>query len=214
MPLKKGRSHAVVSANVKEMMRAGHPQKQAIAASLANARKYAKGGMVEDQDLEDGGMEDMPQEEYGMSGAKNESMMEMASISPDDNNRSLNEVREDGVYYPAEVENPAREQEAYSFAHALHKKALKSEMDERKYAQGGLVEAGPEEDERLHGNHPEDIADMPMSSEPWSAQPKRPVAGHKVMGNPTGSELSMEALEAIRNKKKSRRYGVYDPRNG
>jgi hypothetical protein len=87
-------------------------------------------------------------------------------------------------------------------------------MDEQKYAMGGLVQDGPEEDERLHGNHPEDIADEPMSSEPWSEQPKRPMAGHKQMGSPKGPELSQEALEAIRMKKKSRRYGTYDPRNG
>lgn len=38
MPLKPGKSKAVVSANIKEMMAAGHPQKQAVAASLRNAR--------------------------------------------------------------------------------------------------------------------------------------------------------------------------------
>lgn len=39
MPLKKGKSKKVVSENIKEMMEAGHPQKQAIAAALTTARK-------------------------------------------------------------------------------------------------------------------------------------------------------------------------------
>ncbi len=39
MPLKKGKSRKVISENIKEMMASGHPQKQAIAASLSNARK-------------------------------------------------------------------------------------------------------------------------------------------------------------------------------
>ena len=37
MPLKKGKSKAVVSMNIKEMMAAGHPQKQAVAAAMRMA---------------------------------------------------------------------------------------------------------------------------------------------------------------------------------
>ena len=39
MPLSKGKSRAVVSQNIREMVAAGHPMKQAIAASLNQARK-------------------------------------------------------------------------------------------------------------------------------------------------------------------------------
>ncbi len=53
MPLKHGHSQEVVNQNIKEMVKSGHPIKQAIAASLANARKskkMAEGGMVAPDD--------------------------------------------------------------------------------------------------------------------------------------------------------------------
>ena len=37
MPLKPGKSRAVVSANIREMIAAGHPQKVAVAAALRSA---------------------------------------------------------------------------------------------------------------------------------------------------------------------------------
>lgn len=39
MPLKKGKSKKIISQNIREMVKSGHPQKQAIAASLDTARK-------------------------------------------------------------------------------------------------------------------------------------------------------------------------------
>lgn len=39
MPLHKGKSKEVVSENIREMVQAGHPQKQAVAAALNQARK-------------------------------------------------------------------------------------------------------------------------------------------------------------------------------
>ncbi len=39
-PLRPGRSQAVVSANIRELVRSGYPQRQAVAIALNNARKY------------------------------------------------------------------------------------------------------------------------------------------------------------------------------
>jgi len=47
MPLKKGKSQATVSYNIREMIKSGHPRSQAIAAAMSQCRKaggcYRKG---------------------------------------------------------------------------------------------------------------------------------------------------------------------------
>ncbi len=43
MPLARGSSKAVISNNIREMMASGHPQDQAVAASLNNARRSGGG---------------------------------------------------------------------------------------------------------------------------------------------------------------------------
>lgn len=42
MPLKSGKSKKVISENIAEMVKAGHPQRQAIAASMNKAGKARK----------------------------------------------------------------------------------------------------------------------------------------------------------------------------
>lgn len=39
MPLKKGSSQATISANIREMIHAGHPRNQAVAAAMRSAGK-------------------------------------------------------------------------------------------------------------------------------------------------------------------------------
>jgi len=42
MPLVKSSSKKTISKNIKEMMKAGHPQKQSIAAALSTARRVKR----------------------------------------------------------------------------------------------------------------------------------------------------------------------------
>jgi len=42
MPLKKGSGKATISSNIREMVKSGHPQRQAVAASLNEAGKSKK----------------------------------------------------------------------------------------------------------------------------------------------------------------------------
>ena len=57
MPLKKGKSQATISSNISEMIHAGHPRDQAIAAALSTARKTkAEGGPFADMSYTKGDM--------------------------------------------------------------------------------------------------------------------------------------------------------------
>jgi hypothetical protein len=136
MPLKKGKSHAVISGNVKELVAAGHEPKQAVAIALSHSKKYAEGGIVEDDDMD---MDD---------GA----------------NRDIYEINADGADYPNKISNPSQLKDNMSFAEMLHKKAM-SDMDAG-YAMGGLVEdedgpLGNKPMEDMSDSTEEPMSDMP-----------------------------------------------------
>lgn len=89
MPLKKGKGRASVQSNIHEMVLAGHDPKQAVAAALAHARKYADGGIVE--------------EDEGIEGEE----------------RTLGEIQLEGMEHPSEVYNPSVEERNMKLARAL-----------------------------------------------------------------------------------------------
>ena len=234
MPLHKGHSSKIVSENIKELIRAGHKPTQAVAISLSKARKYKKmweGGMASGgeidsrnempakgyfsdggQVVDDGGMEDIPHPEMG-PGGDNESMSKMASHGPEDGQRDIREINADGNYYPDEVANPARQDESREFAMALRRKG-KGHMQEApdQYAMGGLVQDGPAGDEPV-GNKPEEEFD-PTDKEDMHMQPAKAdgVEYSPINKEPSGMGLGKDAMEALRRKKASRRYGSYNPR--
>ena len=50
MPLKKGKGQAVISQNISEMVKAGHPQKQAVAAAMRQAGRPKPPTSVDEYD--------------------------------------------------------------------------------------------------------------------------------------------------------------------
>lgn len=156
MPLKNGHSHEVISGNVRELVKAGHEPKQAVAIALSSARKSKKmamGGSVMDE------TEEMP--------------------------RALAELQADGDMPPEAVAGPSEQMEDRAFAEALRHKA-EMEMAPSNMAMGGLVvEEGDNEDE----------------SKPTQEQVSTPA-------EPMSSMVSPDAMKAIEEKKKRRRYGM------
>lgn len=55
MPLKEGKSPEVVSQNIREMMKSGHPQKQAVAAALNEKRRSDEGPLRRPAQWQGGG---------------------------------------------------------------------------------------------------------------------------------------------------------------
>ena len=216
MPLKKGSSRETVSHNIKEMVASGHKPKQAIAASLANARKYknmAKGGQV----FQEGDDE------------SDESLHEDALGSVDSHadegeaGEPINPVQDDPRGLSANVETQE------TLAKALQAAGFSSNNNSNDFdpddsvagshmSKGGQVQS--EQGQPL-GNKPDldwidDGNGEPMSVQAGSkGQPgsleHRPMVMEAGDVKPSG--LSKEAQLAIDKRKKARKYGTpFDPK--
>lgn len=267
MPLKMGHSSEVVGSNIREMMKAGHPKAQAIAAALSmkrKSKKMADGGQVSDEEKEktynpqagdpsysglennasndkksqvamgmgkafgmaDGGMvgsseefddNENPMTPYKKRGAARtpadmESMSEMGDHG-DDDTTSLNQNRMNSYsrVMENEVDNPEEIDEASMFANALKKQKNKMmspenpEGDWDNYAMGGLVQ--PDHDPDMGNKPSENMSENADEDMEAGNRPSDQGLEHRMMMDPSGPGLSMDAKEALMRKKKGRRYG-------
>ena len=166
---------------------------------------YAHGGMAE--------YEGMVEEAENEPGGDDFPMSKMDRHGPEDELRSLGELDREAEYYPFEVANPNEQMEDRLFAQALKRRAGMV-LSPESFAEGGLVQDGPAEHARIHGNNPEELGWIDDGTgEPMSSMPKKPDGPEyePTEQDPSGPGLSEEALEAIKRKKKARMYGRYNP---
>ena len=178
MPLVKGHSKEVVSENIKRAMKAGSPQKQAIAIALTSARRYkkmAEGGMV-DPDYDAGDASDFDQDAV----------------------RGLNELRIEGKFQENENASPKEENDEQMLARALQKQSEKMEY----MALGGLVE----DPEDPGTEEPSVTEDQPTEEPMFEEAGDLAELDHPVIDGSRGKGLTKEQMEAIADKKKKRRF--------
>lgn len=173
-------------------------------------KSWANGGMVgSDEEFDDNVDPMTPHKGHGAERTDPESvsMDEMDKEDPEDYNTSLNENRMNSYSEVPEneVTNPNELEESARFARALRRKAgmIMNVEDPDGYAMGGLVQ--PDHDPDMGNKPDEEMNDG--TEEPMSSMPMRPDGlEHRVMDDPSGMGLSKEAMEAIRMKKKGRRF--------
>lgn len=184
MPLKNGHSKEVVNSNIKEMVAAGHPVKNAVAASLAMARKSKKmamGGMVDDDEgsVESAGEPVYPENDdaEGLS----DSVMD-AEMGADGLQARKMKANDNSVSYQADD----------SVAGSMMSKSGLKQAD--------LAQA--------LGNKPDLGWINDGTGEPMGDEPDKPtdMEHSKIEGVPMGMGLSSEAMEALKKKKNRRQY--------
>lgn len=186
MPLIKSGSSDALHSNIREMVKSGRPAKQAVAASLAQQRKYKKmyaGGMVEGE-LPEGDIDDSSDGVQGKPVYPLVDAGESLSENVEQVNRSLADALE-GARYASNQEG-----------------TLVSEPDMA--VMGEPMADGAREP--ISGDETPEVG-AAMTAEPMSDEPmKAAELGHTMIGEvPAGPMLSKEALEAIRLKRQNRR---------
>ncbi len=215
MPLKKGYSQEVISHNIKEMVKAGHPQRQAIAASLANARKHkkamAQGGMVEAPDS-DGDAEatlaamdtdDVTGPNPNTKTYDSHPSIPTAGNTPNDapSGKSLNPASTPGQEDEDDehFRSLGEEQKA---AHPDSDRSLATAM--RNYAEGGEVELEQDEyEDGFLGNKPGGT--VSATGEPMSSMPSKPGVSKEPPSQPD-LNLHEKIMNVITEHKKNRRF--------
>ncbi len=218
MPLKPGYSQDVISHNIKEMVKAGHPQKQAIAASLANARKHKK-KMSQGGDVEHEGPDST-----GSTSADNEVMDTNDITGPSPNTKTYDahpsiptagNTPDDASQTSSMggLEPDQDTEEFRSLGDEMKDAKPKSDQDLaeaiRHYAEGGEVdEQSPElevvsfEDGDNLGNKPE--GQVSATSEPMSSMPSKPGHSKEPPAQP-GNNLHEKIMNVIIEHKKAQR---------
>jgi len=213
MPLKKGHSREVISQNIREMIASGHKPKQAIAAALANARKYkkmAEGGMVEHETMEHKTDSD-PEQDLGLGSVDSASDAGRAGeavypVGMDDEGLSQNVQDQEELMSALQSKKYAANQNTHDFN-------PNDAVAGRKMSDGGLVE---DKDARhaAMGSEPDLSFIDDGTEESMSSIPAKPASEEHSPADPgmvSPSGLSKEAMDAIARKRKSRRYGQYNP---
>lgn len=214
MPLKHGHSRDVISFNVKEMMKSGHPQKQAIAAALSSARKAKKmykGGLVNDDfgpagtpKPVDSGNEDMYMTDEPAAGTRephDEQDMYMTSVPENAVNGDYEPEKtaspeEDSRRLAAMISGYSEGGEVTQIDPVKAKEVSDSFKKATGYADGGMVGDKPEP-------HEDDGTEEPLSSMPVKPDG---LEHAKISGVPASPGLSEEQRRAIMARKAKRRY--------
>lgn len=160
------------------MVRAGHPMKQAVAASLASKRKYKKmykGGEVYSDIDDDAGV-----------------------------NETQHDIQAMGESRPNKVMNPDRQMDDRMLAEALMNQHEDGDEAEG-YAMGGLVQ--PEEDE-MNGNEPSEAMESEVGEPMSELDGTPAELDHSVVdGYGIVPGISGEAQAELMKRKKMRRFG-------
>lgn len=229
--MKPGKSREIISGNIKEMVKAGHKPKQAIAAALSHARKTAnmdEGGLLEQAadwiDKKSGNSSDDDSKKKVNVDKPSSSSSQSGSTTNDTGAKKMGSawqaagfangglIGEEPKEYrglfdlmaqgdQGDVASPKQEDIERSLA-----RKIQEDDDSMYMAMGGLVEDGPEGDEPV-GNKPSESM-MSGSAEPMSEEDgdMAEESHAAVDGIPHAMGLSKETMDVIMEKKKKRRY--------